>query len=171
MKKLAPPEKIHHLQEVSRRGGPTSHLMSAPLCTDKELDISVSVSSRQWRQIILISPKTFYSNDSSFPLKTDTETDSEFTGTISRLQLSEGVTELQDAVSRTRKEEPGHWPAPLWLTSHMEAPGSLRELKQHWEDASLHWRGGCTAACQAPGLSSIYERSSEDATSEHPHGK
>lgn len=82
--------------------------MSASLCTDKKLDISVSESSRQQRQIIPICTKIFCSNDSSFPLKTDTETNSDFRGTISRFQVSEEVTELQDAVSGTRKAEPGN---------------------------------------------------------------
>lgn len=118
--------------------------MSASLCTDKEQDISVSESSRQWRQIIPISPKTFCSSDSSFPLKTDTEANSEFTGTISRLQLSEGVTELQDAVSGTRKEEPGNRPAPLWLTSHMEAP----EASESW--SSTEQEHACTGEVDLP---------------------
>lgn len=119
--------------------------MSASLCTEKKLDISVSESSRQQRQIIPICTKIFCSNDSSFPLKTDTETNSDFRGTISRFQVSEEVTELQDAVSGTRKAEPGNWPSPLWLTSHMEAPGSSRQLEQHCRselalERWMHWR-------------------------------
>lgn len=51
----------------------------------------------------------------------------------------------------------------------MEAPGSPRELKEHWEGAGLHWRGGFSGACQGPGLTSISDRGSEDARCGHPH--
>lgn len=84
-------------------------------------------------------------------------------GSISRLQLSEGVT-AAGAASGTRKAELGNWPSPLHLTSHSEAPGNLRELELALE-ICMYW------SLQVPGLSSFSERGREDAMSEQPHGK